>query len=155
VSIGYISIDGLPRVMESLSADATIKLLNELVDSLDDATDRHGIEKVRTVGDVYLAACGLSTPRLDHRQRMLAFANEALAIVQRFNNAKDCDLQLQIGLASGEVDAGIVGRRRFVYELFGSCVAEARRLSVTGDSPGLHMSPEFEHGVASTAGNAD
>lgn len=155
VSIGYISIDGLPRVMESLSADATIKLLNELVDSLDDATDRHGIEKVRTVGDVYLAACGLSTPRLDHRQRMLAFANEALAIVQRFNNAKGCDLQLQIGLASGEVDAGIVGRRRFVYELFGSCVAEARRLAITGDSPGLHLSPEFEHGVASTVGNAD
>lgn len=151
VSIGHVAIEGLDGLMDGLDATRTIGLLNELVDGLDDAADRHGVEKVRTVGDAYLAACGLSTPRLDHRQRMLAFANDALVIVDRFNAAKGCALRLQIGLASGEVDAGIVGRRRFVYEILGGCVAEARRLSNADDAAGIRMSPEFEQALALAA----
>lgn len=150
VSIGYISIEGLPGLMAGLDAQITVKLLNELVDSFDDAAERHGVEKVRTIGDAYLASCGVSSPRLDHRQRMLAFVTEAGAIVQRFNSAKDCELQLQIGLASGEVDAGIVGRRRFVYEIFGHCVAEARRLAINSTAAGIHMTPDFEQGLGGT-----
>jgi class 3 adenylate cyclase len=155
VSVGYVSIDGLQPLMEGLDAPGTIQLLNELVDSFDDAAERHGVEKVRTVGDIYLAACGVSTPRLDHRQRMLAFATEAESIVERFNNAKDCQLRLSIGLASGEVDAGIVGRRRFVYEIIGSCVSDARRLAIGADSFGLHLSPEFEAALSGADRAAD
>ncbi|MEY4338624.1 MAG: hypothetical protein RLZ14_474 [Actinomycetota bacterium] len=147
VSVGYISIDGLPALMEGRDAATTVRLLNELVDSFDDAAERHGVEKVRTIGDAYLAACGVSTPRLDHRQRMTAFAHDAVAIVERFNMAKECQLHLQIGLASGEVDAGIVGRRRFVYEIFGACVAQARRLAINGNQAGIAMAPEFEQAL--------
>jgi class 3 adenylate cyclase len=143
VSVGHISIDGLDQLMDGLSATETIRLLNELVDSFDDAAERHGVEKIRTVGDAYLAACGLSTPRLDHRQRMTSFATELLAIVERFNQAKGCNLSLQIGLASGEVDAGIVGRRRFVYEILGGCVSDARRLANSESEPGVRMATEF------------
>jgi class 3 adenylate cyclase len=155
VSIGYISIDGLPRMMEGADAPTTVRLLNELVDGFDDAAERHGVEKVRTIGDAYLAACGVSTPRLDHRQRMVAFANDALAVVQRFNSAKGCDLHLRIGLASGEVDAGIVGRRKFVYEIFGWCLAEARRLAITSDGEGLRMTPDFESALGSQGRDGD
>jgi hypothetical protein len=150
VSIGYLSINGLAQLMEDLDANDTIRLLNELVDSIDDAADRNGVEKVRTVGDAYLAACGLSTQRLDHRQRMSAFANEAIATVERFNVAKGCSLSLQIGLASGEVDAGIVGRRRFVYEILGGCVSDARLLANSGDEPGIRMTPDFERSLTGT-----
>jgi class 3 adenylate cyclase len=155
VSIGYISIDGLPRMMEGADAPTTVRLLNELVDGFDDAAERHGVEKVRTIGDAYLAACGVSKPRLDHRQRMVAFANDALAVVQRFNSAKGCDLHLRIGLASGEVDAGIVGRRKFVYEIFGWCLAEARRLAITSDGEGLRMTPDFESALGSQGRDGD
>jgi adenylate cyclase len=61
--------------------------------------------------------------------------------------AKECQLHLQIGLASGEVDAGIVGRRRFVYEIFGACVAQARRLAINGNQAGIVMAPEFEQAL--------
>jgi class 3 adenylate cyclase len=152
VSIGYINIDGLAQLMDGLDATTTIKLLNELVDSFDDAAERNGVEKVRTVGDAYLAACGLSTPRLDHRQRMAAFANETLAIVERFNAAKNCSLSLQIGLAAGEVDAGIVGRRRFVYEILGECVTDARRLANSTTAPGVRMSTDFEAALGTAKG---
>jgi len=110
-------------------------LLNELVDAFDEAAERHGIEKIKTIGDAYLAACGLSTPRLDHRQRALSFAEEMLAILARYNEAKGCELKVQVGLACGEVDAGIVGRKRFVYELLGECVSEARHLALVDGRP--------------------
>jgi len=148
VSIVYASIDGISRMMRGQVADDTIRLLNELVDGFDDAAERHGVEKIKTVGDAYLAACGLSTPRLDHRQRAQAFAEDMESVLNRFNNAKGLDLTLQIGLASGEVDAGIVGRRRFVYEILGDCVTEARRLAYTASGPGIHAGTEFAAAVA-------
>jgi class 3 adenylate cyclase len=152
VSVGYLSIEGLEQLMDGLDAAQTLGLLNELVDAFDDAAERHGVEKIRTVGDAYLATCGLSTPRLDHRQRMSAFATETVSIVERFNQAKGCNLSLQIGLASGEVDAGVVGRRRFVYEILGRCVADARRLANSADTPGIRTTAEF---AAASSGRAE
>ncbi len=140
VSIVYATIHGLNSIITETSAKESIGLLNELVDAFDEAAERHGVEKVKTIGDAYLAACGLSTPRLDHRQRARAFSEEMLAILSRFNEAKGFALELQVGLAFGEVDAGIVGRKRFVYELLGDCVAEARRLSFIDGQPGINMS---------------
>ena len=152
VSIAYAAVGGLNHVMRSVAAGEMIRLLNELVDGFDEAAERHGVEKVKTVGDAYLAACGLSTPRLDHRQRVKAFALEMQEILDRFNQAKGYELTLQVGLASGEVDAGIVGRKRFVYEILGECVVEARRMALAMDAPGLHMSAEFAAALAPLPG---
>ena len=95
---------------------------------------------MKTIGDAYLAACGLSTPRLDHRQRAAAFAREIQNILTRFNQAKDLTLSLSIGLTNGEVDAGIIGRKRFVYEILGECVSEARRLALAPEGGDIRMS---------------
>ncbi|MFM7007923.1 MAG: adenylate/guanylate cyclase domain-containing protein [Betaproteobacteria bacterium] len=140
VSVIYATIRGLNSIITETSAKESIGLLNELVDAFDEAAERHGVEKVKTMGDAYLAACGLSMPRLDHRQRARAFAEEMIAILARFNEAKGFNLVLQMGLAFGEVDAGIVGRKRFVYELLGDCVAEARRLAFIEGQPGINLS---------------
>lgn len=151
VSIIYATIHGLNSIIKQTSAAESIGLLNELVDAIDEAAERHGVEKIKTIGDAYLAACGLSTPRLDHRQRARAFAEEMLVILARFNQAKGYSLQLQVGLAFGEVDAGIVGRRRFVYELLGECVAEARRLALIDGRPGINFSEAMAAELAETA----
>lgn len=140
VSIIYAVIGGLDDVQRALSAQDMIRMLNELIDGFDEAAERHGVEKVKTIGDAYLAACGLSTPRLDHRQRAAAFAREIQNILERFNQAKGLSLTLAIGLTSGEVDAGIVGRKRFVYEILGECVSEARRLALSEDGGEIRMS---------------
>jgi class 3 adenylate cyclase len=126
----YAAIDGFASVMRRVDAGEMIRLMNELVDGFDEAAERHGIEKIKTVGDVYLAACGLPAPRLDHSQRAHDFASEMIVIMERFNKANGLALTLRIGLDSGEVDAGIVGRRRFVYEIFGECVVGARQLAL-------------------------
>lgn len=143
VSILYASVSGLSELMDGQSATETLRLLNELIDGFDDAAERHGVEKIKTVGDAYLAACGLSTPRLDHRQRVRAFADDMVGVLNRFNAAKGMGLGLRIGLAAGEVDAGIVGRRRFVYEILGDCVVEARELAYSTERSGIHLSDAF------------
>ena len=152
VSIVYSTLGGLNDVMARTSAGELIRLLNELVEAFDEAAERHGVEKIRTVGDAYLAVCGLSTPRLDHRQRVVAFAEELLQVIARFNEAKGCALTLQVGLASGEVDAGIVGRRRFVYEIVGACVTDARRLALADGGPGVRMSDDLAAAIAGARG---
>ncbi len=140
VSIIYAVIGGLEDMQRRLSATDMIRLLNELIDLIDEAAERHGVEKVKTIGDAYLAACGLSTPRLDHRQRAAAFAREIQNILIRFNQAKELTLSLSIGLTNGEVDAGIIGRKRFVYEILGECVSEARRLALAPEGGDIRMS---------------
>ena len=77
-----------------------------------------------------------------------------MALVDRFNTTKGCNLSLQIGLASGEVDAGIVGRRRFVYEILGGCVADARRLANAGAPAGIRMTSEFEAALGDSRTNS-
>ena len=141
VTIIYAAIFGCGSIMGQSSAKPSIGLLNELVDSFDEAAERHGVEKIKTLGDAYMAACGLSTPRLDHRARAIAFAEEINSILNRFNEAKGTQLRVQVGLATGEVDAGIVGRRRFVYEILGECVVEARQLALTEGHSGINISP--------------
>ena len=152
VSILYASISGLSELMDGLSATDTLRLLNELIDGFDDAAERHGVEKIKTLGDAYLAVCGLSTPRLDHRQRVRTFADDMVGVLNRFNEAKRMHLNLRIGLAAGEVDAGIVGRRRFVYEILGDCVVEARELAYSGERTGIHLSAAFAAALTPATG---
>lgn len=148
VSVVYAVLSGIEQVQRQVSAGTMIKLMNELIDGFDEAAERHGVEKIKTVGDAYLAACGLSTPRLDHRQRAAAFALDMQAILRRFNEAKGLSLTLCVGIADGEVDAGIIGRRRFVYEILGDCVSEARRLALADGPPGVRMTESVNAAVS-------
>jgi class 3 adenylate cyclase len=143
----YANIDGFASVMREVDAGEMIRLMNELIDGFDEAAERHGVEKIKTVGDVYLAACGLPLPRLDHSQRAFKFAEEMLIITERFNKANGLSMKLRIGLDSGEVDAGIVGRRRFVYEILGQCVVNARQLALGKTGGNIRMSQTVQQSI--------
>ena len=129
VTVVYATIGRFTEIMADVSASEMIGLINELIDAFDEAAERHGVERINTVGDVYLAACGLPVPRLDHAKRAVALAVESVSIVTRFNRTHGFRLTLGVGLSSGEVDAGIVGKRRFVYEILGEGVTIARQLA--------------------------
>lgn len=129
VTVVYAAIGRFTEIMADVSASEMISLINELIDAFDEAAERHGVERINTVGDVYLAACGLPIPRLDHAKRATALALEMISIVHRFNRTHNFRLTIGIGLSSGEVDAGIVGKRRFVYEILGESVSVARQLA--------------------------
>jgi class 3 adenylate cyclase len=107
-------------------------LLSEIVASCDEAAEAHGVEKVRTIGSSYLAVSGLSVERPDHTERMVAFAREVVRIVKLFNAARGTKLVAEIGINAGPVVGGLVGRRQFIYDVWGDTVKLARGIESDG-----------------------
>lgn len=110
VSVIVLNIDGVNSLLQSKDHN-TVAVLNEIIDAFDAAAARFGVEKVKTLGESYFAACGLSTPRLDHATRAVAFAEECCRILTRLSQNWNLPLELRAGVASGEVTAGLIGRR--------------------------------------------
>ena len=108
--------------------DELVTALDNLFRKIDRLADRHGLEKIKTVGDAYMAAAGVPTPRQDHAE---AAAEMALAIIREINDARwpsGDPIVMRIGMASGPAVAGVIGDRKFAYDLWGDTVNLASRL---------------------------
>jgi len=128
VSVIVIAIDGLETLEAHQEKGSALARLNEVVDALDEAALRHGVEKIKTLGETYTAACGLSVMRLDHARRAMAFCTDAARALRRLSNGWQDDLEIRATIVSGEVEAGLVGRHRTVYDIWGSNFLLARRV---------------------------
>lgn len=128
VSVLFSDLTGFSKLSDSLTAYEIVSILNELVTAFDEAADRYGMEKIKTIGDSYMAVCGLSVPYLDHDKRAVDFALEMLAIVRRFNPERGFKLNVSVGVNSGDVVAGIVGRNKFIYDVWGDTINIASAL---------------------------
>lgn len=134
VSVLVAEIIGMEGLGTPAGESRALAVLTDLVAAIDEAAEAGGIEKVRTIGTTYLAVCGLSVTRPDHVRRMLAFAREIERIVGIFNRDHRLDLAVSIGVSAGPVVGGVVGRRRFLYDLWGETVAVAKGLARQGDA---------------------
>ena len=119
-------------------------LLSDVVAACDEAAEQHGVEKVRTIGSSYLAVSGLSVERPDHTARMVEFAREVVRIVRRFNAERGVRLVPEIAINTGPVIGGLVGRRKFIYDLWGDTVKVAREIDVDGRTSILVTRPVYE-----------
>jgi adenylate cyclase len=133
VSILFADLVDFTPLSSELDAREVVGFLDRLFTSFDELVDRYEVEKIKTIGDCYMVAAGVPTPRPDHAR---ALAN--LAIDMR-ECAKNClsdsywhDLRLRIGISSGPVVAGVIGRRRFLYDLWGDTVNMASRMESHG-----------------------
>lgn len=132
VSVLYAELGGLEDGDNSQDEKSSLSYLCELVEAFDEAAEVLGVEKVKTVGESYLAVCGLSVNRPDHPSRMIQFAQALCTIVKSFNQQKGLHLTLTIGINSGPVTGGVVGRRKFLYDLWGDTVRLAKGLGAAG-----------------------
>lgn len=128
VTVLFAEIDGLNILSQQMAPEQTILLLNELIGAFDEAAERLGMEKLRSVGSSYLAVCGLSIPRVDHERRTLDFGFEMLQIAARLNQKRNVTLALAVGIHSGSVSAGVVGSSRFYYDVWGETITIARAI---------------------------
>jgi class 3 adenylate cyclase len=144
VTVAYISLVGFDSLSPDLGEDDSMGLLSDIVAACDEAAEQHGVEKVRTIGSSYLAVSGLSVERPDHTARMVDFAREVVRIVGRFNAERGVRLVAEIGINAGPVIGGLVGRRKFIYDLWGDTVKLARGIESHGKTSIMVTRPVYE-----------
>ncbi|GAA6617127.1 adenylate/guanylate cyclase domain-containing protein [Scytonema sp. NUACC26] len=128
VSVLFSDLERFTKLTQTMSPQEVVGVLNELVTGFDEMTEKYGLEKIKTIGDGYMAVCGLTVPRLDHDKRTVDFALEMLSFVRRFNYEKGLHLELRLGINSGDVVAGVIGKNKLLYDVWGDTVNIANRL---------------------------
>ena len=130
-SVLFADIVDFTPLASRLPAEEVVALLDSVFTRLDRLVDEYGLEKIKTIGDAYMVAAGVPSPRADHAQALARFA---LAARDGIAEAHDPwpRLQLRVGIASGPVVAGVIGRRRFLYDLWGDTVNTAARMESHG-----------------------
>lgn len=141
VAVLFSDLTGFSKLSASLTAYEIVAILNDLVTAFDEAAEHHGMEKIKTIGDSYMAVCGLSIPYLDHDKRAIDFSLDMQSIIRRFNHERNFQLNIRIGINSGDVVAGIVGRNKFIYDVWGDTINVANALRTTCPPGAILVSP--------------
>jgi class 3 adenylate cyclase len=139
VTVLFGDIVGFTALSSKTSAAEIVDLLNGLFSRFDQAAEELGIEKIKTIGDCYMAVCGLPKPCSDHAERMARMALRMADATRRYGEEKGINLQLRIGLNSGPVVAGVIGVTKFIYDLWGDTVNLASRMESTGVPGGIQV----------------
>jgi class 3 adenylate cyclase len=132
VTVLFADIADFTSFAERTEAARVVEVLNEVFTAFDALADRHGVEKIKTIGDAYMVAAGLPTARRDHAQAMAEMALEMQETVSAICARLRLDLAIRIGMESGPVIAGVIGRHKFIYDLWGDTVNTASRLESHG-----------------------
>jgi class 3 adenylate cyclase len=132
VTVLFADLVGFTVMSGEIPAAEVVDLLNGLFTRFDEAAGELGIEKIKTIGDCYMAVCGLPRPCADHAERMARMALRMAAATRQYGVERGKNLQIRIGLHSGPVVAGVIGARKFIYDLWGDTVNLASRMESTG-----------------------
>jgi guanylate cyclase len=131
-SILFADVVDFTPLAERLPAADVVGILDNLFSHFDVLADRHGLEKIKTIGDCYMAAAGVPSPRPDHAQALALMALDMQAAMRSVDAVGHLGLELRIGINSGPVVAGVIGRKRFLYDLWGDAVNTASRMESHG-----------------------
>jgi class 3 adenylate cyclase len=132
VTVLFGDIVGFTALSSKTPAPEIVEMLNGLFSQFDEIAQELGIEKIKTIGDCYMAVCGLPRPFPDHTAQMAHMAMRMLEVTRQYGQKLGKDLQLRIGLNSGPVVAGVIGTTKFIYDLWGDTVNLASRMESTG-----------------------
>jgi adenylate cyclase len=134
-SILFADVVDFTPLSERMPAAEVVGILDHLFSHFDTLADRYGLEKIKTIGDCYMVAAGVPTPRPDHAIALADMALDMLEAMRSSDEVGHLGLELRIGISSGPVVAGVIGRKRFLYDLWGDAVNTASRMESHG-TPG-------------------
>jgi class 3 adenylate cyclase len=139
VTVLFADIVGFEEFGRGLDSEKALDLLNDIFRAFDDAAEEHGVERVRSTRSGYLASCGLTVPRVDNARRAVSFSVEMARIVERFGAQQGTSLSIRVGVDTGTVTSGLVGRSAMVYDLWGDAVNLAFRLQGGATENGIFL----------------
>ncbi len=135
VVVLFTDIVGFVEMSNQLGAVRVVALLDDMFRQFDSLAAEHGVEKIKTIGDAYMAVAGVPSPVYQPEDAMARFAKMMLHVVGDVGNRHGVDLEMRIGMASGPIMAGVVGKSKYSYDVWGAAVNLAARLENIG-TPG-------------------
>jgi guanylate cyclase len=133
-SILFADVVDFTPLSEHLPPAEVVGILDHLFSHFDDLAEQYGLEKIKTIGDCYMVAAGVPTPRPDHAHALAQMALDMIQATRSSDDVGHLGLELRIGINSGPVVAGVIGRKRFLYDLWGDAVNTASRMESHGTS---------------------
>ncbi len=137
-TILFADLVGFTRLSQRMDAESLVRMLNDIFTRFDALTDKYGLEKIKTIGDCYMVVGGVPEAKPDHCAAMAAMALDMIRELDAFNAANGQSLQIRIGINTGAVVAGVIGRKKFIYDLWGDAVNTASRMESHGEPSRVH-----------------
>ena len=140
ITVLFTDIVGFTHMSDGMTAEEVVTMLNKMVSLFDERASREGIEKIKTIGDAYMAATGF-TEEVNSigASRMVRFALGLMEDVRRFNLSSPVKVQIRLGINTGNLVAGVIGKSKFIYDIWGDTVNVASRMESTGESMRIHV----------------
>ena len=140
VSVLFADIVNFTKTTSNISPEELVSALNDLYSLFDMRAVREGIEKIKTIGDAYMAASGLTVEDLSHAEHLIKYARGMLSDVKEYNKTATIKFNMRIGINSGSVVAGVIGKSKYIYDIWGDTVNVASRMEHTGAESRIHVS---------------
>ncbi|MEG4839557.1 adenylate/guanylate cyclase domain-containing protein [Microcoleus sp. B9-D4] len=139
-TILFADLVNFTQISTTMSATNLVYLLNEIFSAFDQLSEKHGLEKIKTIGDAYMVAAGIPIERPDHAEAIAEMALDMLVAIEKLNVKLDAKFDLRIGINSGPVVAGVIGTKKFIYDLWGNAVNTASRMESHGITGRIQVS---------------
>jgi adenylate cyclase len=138
-TVAFADIVGFTALSERLSPQELIAILTEMFKMLDEAASRNGLEKIKSIGDAYMVAAGVADAAESDPRSVADFAREAIGIVQTYGQENGLPIDIRVGIASGPLVSGVIGRRKPHFDLWGRTVNRAHRLEDSAPVGAIHI----------------
>jgi len=132
VTVLFADIVDFTSLSARISAEQLVQMLNQVFSAFDQLAEKHGLEKIKTIGDAYMIVSGLNDPNPNHIEAVAEMALDMQSELLKMSEATGIDLKVRIGMDTGPVVAGVIGTKKFIYDLWGDTVNTASRMESQG-----------------------